>query len=294
MFNQYFGQYLLNTKKLTAQQLAEVMNYERSVRVKLGVLAVDAKFMTAKQVETVHHLQRLCDKRFGELAVDQGYLTCAQLEDLLENQHCRHLSLSQAILDKEYLTLAELEDVLADYKQKNQLTQKQLEESFTNDSDQINKEVLDFTEAGAQGKIYQDYIGVLQRNIIRFLDVDPVIGKNEKVRTASNKWLIYQKIVGEINLFTGIAMEDEALLAIARQYSGEVLPEIDELAKDSAAEFLNMVNGIFCVNASEQGIELDLQLQKIVQNEMPALENGYRIPINLSIGAIDVIVAAVE
>lgn len=293
MFNQYFGQYLLNTKKLTAQQLAEVMNYERSVRVKLGVLAVDAKFMTAKQVETVHHLQRLCDKRFGELAVDQGYLTCTQLEDLLENQHCRHLSLSQAIVDKEYLTLAELEEVLVDYKLKNQLSQKQLEESFTNGSDQINKEVLDFTEAGAQGQIYQDYVGVLQRNIIRFLDVDPVISKNEKISTVANQWLIYQKIVGEISLFTGIAMNDEALLAIARQYSGEFLPEIDELAKDSAAEFLNMVNGIFCVNASEQGMELDLQLQKIVQTEMPALENGYRIPINLSVGTIDVIVAEV-
>jgi len=291
MFNQHFGQYLLNEKKITSEQLVEVMEYERSARIKLGVLAINAGFMTALQVENVHHLQRIKDKRFGELAVEEGYLTYAQLEDLLENQHCRHLGLSQVIVDKGYLSLAELEEVLVKYKGDTQHTDEELDRM---DFDEAARKLLDFSSDGAQGEVYQDYVALLQRNIIRFLDVAPLIGKNESVNVITSQWLIYQRIAGEINLFTGLAMDDAALLEIACKYSGEALTEIDELAKDSVAEFLNMVNGIFCVNASNQGMELDLQLQKVVNDQMPALEKGYRIPITLSFGKIDVIVAVGE
>jgi len=289
MFNQHFGQYLLNHQKITAKQLIEVMDYERSVRVKLGVLAINAGLMTGAQVETVHQLQRLKDKRFGELSVEQGYLTYAQLEDLLQNQHSRHLGLSQVIIDKEYLTLEQLEAALISYKQDSRPSGEQLQTMDVMDLGQT-----DFTAAGSQGKVYHDYMGLLQRNIIRFLDANPVIGKNELVGHTVSPWLIQQKITGEINLFTGLAMDDATLLAIARQYSGEPLTEINELAKDSATEFLNMVNGIFCVNASNQGVELDLQLQEIAPNQMPMFKNGYRIPINLSFGKMHLILSVGE
>ena len=291
MFNQHFGQYLLNHKKITAAQLIEVMDYERSVRVKLGVLAINAGLMTGAQVETVHHLQRIKDKRFGELAVEQGYLTYAQLEDLLQSQHSRHLGLSQVIIDKKYLTLEQLEAVLISYKEDSELSAEQLQSKDIMNLDQAGAMLLDFAAAGSQQKVYHDYIGLLQRNIVRFLDADPVLSKSEPIGHTVSKWLVHQTITGEINLFTGLAMDEVTLLEIARHYSGEVLTEIDELAKDSAAEFLNMVNGIFCVNASNQGVELDLQLQKIVQNQMPVFKQGYRIPIDLIFGKIDVILS---
>jgi len=291
MFNQYFGQYLLNNHKLTTEQLAEVMNYERSVRVKLGVLAMNASFMTAEQVEIVHHMQRVQDKRFGELAVEQGYLTYNQLEDLLENQHCRHLSLSQAIVDKGYLTLAELEEVLTSYKQQSQVGDDSCEVIDGSDAEQEAPHlVLDFEAVGAQGDVYRDYVALLQRNILRFLDADSVLGKPEAIVETTSQWLVYQQITGEINLFTGLSMDDQTLLTIACQYSGEVLTEIDDLAKDSVAEFLNMVNGIFCVNLSNQGIELDLELQKVIYKESFTVNHGYRIPMHLSFGTIHVIV----
>lgn len=291
MVNQYFGQYLLSKNKITTQQLVEVMDYERSVRVKLGVLAINAGFMTAKQVENVYQLQRVKDQRFGELAVAQEYLTYAQLEDLLENQHCRHLALSQVLVDKNYLTLAQLEELLTSYKLENELSEEEVEANDTVELAQVSQVLLDFSAAGAQGQVYLEYMGLLQRNIVRFLHTDPLIGKNEVITDEKCQWLIHQSIAGEINLFTGLAMDDETLLAIARHYSGEVLETIDELAKDSVAEFLNMVNGIFCVNASNQGMELDLQLQKVVHNQMPKIAQGYRIPITLSFGKIDVFLA---
>lgn len=292
MFNQHFGQYLLSKNKITSTQLVEAMDYERTARVKLGVLAINADFMTADQVEKVHQLQRVKDKRFGELAVEQGYLTYAQLEDLLENQNCRHLGLSQVLIDKEYLTLVKLEESLASYKVENKLSEEQVKSIDKMDFDTGGPLIVDFSAVGAQGKIYEDYIALLQRNIVRFLDGTPLLGKNELVSNNTYQWLIHQSIGGDLSFFTGLAMDDATLLAIARKYSGEVLTEIDDLAKDSAAEFLNMVNGIFCVNASNKGMELDLKLQKIVHNQMPELKNAYHIPITLSLGKIDVLLAA--
>lgn len=291
MFNQYFGQYLLSKNKITADQLLEVVDYERSVKVKLGLLAMNANFMTAEQVEKIHELQRVKDQRFGELAVAQGYLTYAQLEDLLETQHCRHLGLSQIIFDKGYLTLAELETILASYKVDNQLAKEQEQNSCNMDLDQTARLILDFSAAGAQGEVYQDYIALLQRTIVRFLDTAPLLNAVEPAVNSTYQWLIHQSITGEVNLFTGLAMDDDTLLTIARRYSGEVLTEIDELAKDSVAEFLNMVNGIFCVNASNKGMELELQLQKIVHNQILAPRDVYYIPITLSFGKIDVLLA---
>jgi CheY-specific phosphatase CheX len=289
MFNQYIGQYLLNKNKITADQLVEVMNYARSVRVKLGVLAINVGFMTAEQVEKVHQLQRVKDQRFGELAVDQGFLTNAQLESLLENQNCIEMGLSQALVDKKYLTFAQLEEILASYKVNHEGSKEQVQDIDTMGVDQAGKLVLDFAAAGEQGKIYQEYIALLQRNIMRFLDSDSLLGRNEPVGEVVHQWLVHQNIEGETNLFTGLAMDDATLLVIARKYSGEILPEIDELAKDSVAEFLNMVNGIFCVNASNQGMELDLQLQKIVHNQISPLKKGYSIPVTLSFGKIQVL-----
>lgn len=70
MFSLYFGQYLLNENYLTQSQLKSALEYQKSVRLKLGVLAINAGYMNAEQVSQVHQMQTKVDKRFGELAVD--------------------------------------------------------------------------------------------------------------------------------------------------------------------------------------------------------------------------------
>ena len=69
------------------------------------------------------------------------------------------------------------------------------------------------------------------------------------------------------------------------------MPVIDTLAKDSIAEFLNVNNGIFIVNMSDRGIELDLTPQTVQHSPNLRLLNGCRIPLTLSIGKIDLLLA---
>jgi hypothetical protein len=293
MINQYFGQYLFNKGILTAKQLFDVLAHERSVRVKLGVLAINAEVMTAIQVEKIHQLQRHKDKLFGELAIENGYLTHAQLEELLEGQrHCQ-ISLSQAIIDQGYLNLTQLEQALTDYRQENRISNDQWQQALdVVDYTQIARLFLDLKAAGALEEVYYDYIGLLMRNVMRFLNEYPVVDESRPFDGLVNNWLISQYINGAVSLFTGLAMDDATLLAMARGYSGEELSVLDEVAKDSVAEFLNVVNGVFCVNASNQGANLNLEPRTIVQCSELTLENSYCIPVKLPFGTVNLILAA--
>lgn len=291
MFNQYFGQYLFNRGILTAEQLREALTHDQAVRLKMGVLAVNAGFMTADQVEQIHEMQRTKDKRFGELAIEQGYLTLPQMEELLEVQRRRQLTLSQAIVDLGYLRLQELEQVLKDYREQSKFDIQQWQALEASDYDDISRILLDFHSAGSMGEVYYEYVALFLRNIIRFLNEDPLLEHAEEVDGITIHRLVSQSICGEVELFTGLTADDATLLEIGRRYSGEELTALDELALDSVAEFLNVVNGVFCVNASDEGIELDLHPQEIAQEEKISLQKGFRISIYLSFGKLNLFLA---
>lgn len=292
LLNQYFGQYLLNKGILQAEQLSEALILERSVRVKLGVLAINTGLMNAAQVEAVHEMQKAKDKKFGELAIDMGYLTLVQLEELLEIQRNGQMSLSQAVVDLGFLDLASLEQALTNYKAESQLTSEQWQTLNEADYEQAAHLFLDFSAVGGIGEIYYDYTALFLRSIVRFLNDAPVLqANNGACDYQTPKWLVTQNIVGEVGLVTGIAMNDHTFLEIARRYSQEELTEIDELAECSVAEFLNVVNGIFCVNASDQGVNLDLQPQIVKKDCTIKLNKGYCIPVDLGFGRVELILA---
>lgn len=291
MFSKYFGQYLLNKGILTPDQLAAASHLEHSVRVKLGVLAINNGQMSAAQVEEVHELQRSRDCKFGEIAIEKGYMTQMQLDDLLESQKRRQISLSQAIIDKGFMTLTQLERALASYKEDSKLTTEQFDALQSSDTDSIVKIFVDFSEYGAVGNIHANYVSLLVRNIVRLLNDSAILSRKLPLENKIDGWLISQNIVGSGTMFTGLVMDDHVLLEAARRFSEEDLTTIDILTKDSMAEFLNVHNGIFIVNMSDKGTELDLTPQTVQKNVNLNLLNGCRIPITLSFGTMDLLLA---
>lgn len=71
MFDQIFGNYLVHAGRISKEQLTEVIEYEKTVRVKLGLIAVAEKLMTKAQSDEVNKLQAIMDKRFGDIAVEK-------------------------------------------------------------------------------------------------------------------------------------------------------------------------------------------------------------------------------
>jgi hypothetical protein len=292
MLDQYFIHYLLNKGTLTNEQVYEVLKHERSARVKLGLLAMNAGLMTAAQVEEVHHLQRIQDKQFGALAVEKGFLSNGQLTSLLETQGRGHLPVMQAVVDKGYLSLAQLAEHLAAFRRDNELTEEEWKTSQPVDTDKIIRLLLDFPAAGDMAEIYYDYISLLFRNIVRFLDDNPVIIWPLPANDSNpQNWVVRQAMAGDVSISTGLAMAESVLLEVASRFSGELLRQVDELAIDSVAEFLNVHNGVFGGNLSELGIAVDLQPQQIDQAADGDAKTGYRVSIGLSFGQLDVLLS---
>ena len=287
MYNQFFGQFLLQKGLLNAQQLCRLFQDESSVRVKLGVLAVDKSWMTAVQVQEIHDSQKAADKRFGDLAIEKGYLTEAQVEELLQTQRSGHLSLSQAILDQGMLSLAELTPVLELYKR---------EAGSNPDGDQYDylaERCL--AELGQTDDLSAKYIGLFMRNIIRSLQVQPVLEKAVAFDgTIQGRFISQQLQLQYHNLLTGLALSDESIIQIASLYSREQLTAVDELALDAAAEFLNLHNGLFSVNLGNSDVEALMLPQQIELSPKYAVKQGYAISIVIPLGRLTLIIAKLE
>lgn len=290
MYTQYFGNYLLNKGLIKPEQLAEALEYQRSVHLKLGVLAVNAAYMTPEQVEAVHNMQKKVDRKFGELAIELGYINEEQLKTLLNTQRQGHLMLGQVLTDRHYFTLEQLKSALEGYKRESGMSNRQFNVIGQDDEDGLGQTFRNLGE-NTLSKVYGDYVTLLVRNIIRFIDDNPTVEINILSGGYRSEWYIYQEIFGSIRMTTGIACDNRAFMELASRYAGEKLTEADELAQASVGEFLNLHNGIFLVNMSNNGIELEMKPQTVVEGyKTESADKAYIITCRLNWGKFDLII----
>lgn len=289
MFSQYFGHYLLNRELITREQLADALELQKSVHVKLGVIAVDEGYMTPSQVEEVHEKQKQMDKRFGEIAVELGYLTNEQVDALIFNQKQGHLFLAQALVDREYMTIEQFGAALNDYKKENSLSDDQFEAIRSGSIELLVENVLATKDAEKKEK-YGQYLSLFAKNMIRFIDDQVYLEVAALADPQPENWLVRQVIVGEAPLFTAIGADDEVFLHIASIYAEEDLTEVDEIAEDAVSEFLNLHNGIYLVNMSNWGTELTMNPQEVMKN---ATVSGdvFHVSVNTSKGSFQLILS---
>jgi hypothetical protein len=286
MFSQFFAQYILNQGLLTPSQVQEVLESRRGVQVKLGVLAINQGFLTAVQVEEIHRLQHTVDKRFGEIALDEGYLSEEQLMILLDTQENDHLNFGQALVDKGFMDLEQLEHVLENYKRASSLNQQ-------SDLSQYKKTIrtqLNFSQEAENVEMYYDYISLFLRAMIRFLDTSPLLLSTMHGQD-QNRWFASQSMTGDVTLHSSFTAEDSVLLELARRYSDEEIGEMNELAIDSIGEFLNVTNGLFCINLSNMGLDLDLHPQTVTRGAAFLRKTNYTAVIDTGFGKINLVLA---
>lgn len=287
MFTQYFGQYLLNKEYLTLEKLHDGLECQKDTRLKLGVLAVNAGYMTADDADKINEAQKRSDKRFGELAVEMLYLKEEQVEELLSSQKFEHLILGQVLVDKEYMTLQEFEKAINEYKKDYSISDKEFEAIQKDDVNEIVNTFIKF-EGTKNEKVLKDYLALFTRNLIRFIDTEAIIKEVVKLEEYDGKWVARQDIKGEINLSTFIEAEEHSFIKFASKYAQEELNTVDEMVEASVGEFLNLHNGIFLVNMSNEGLELELTPQEVYSNIR--VDNVYKVSIELSFGKINILI----
>lgn len=291
MFTQLFGSYLLNKKLVTIEQLKDALEFQKTVHLKLGVMAVNSGFMSAEDVYAVHNMQSKADMKFGELAIEMGLLDKEKLGILLSTQKSGHLLLGQAMVDRMYMTLEQFEDALNNYKKDHSLTNEQFKSLQNEDIDAIVNAFYSF-ESANDNKLYKSYFALLIRDVVRFIDDDFRPLEIIPIKDHKVEWIASQEITGEANFYTAIAADEKVFVSFASKFAKESYISNDDYAQAAVSEFLNLNNGLFLVNMSNDNVELELTPQIVVNDKtLTALSDAFCIPILFSFGKVDFIIS---
>jgi len=247
------GNYLVETGKITKEQLTEVINKQDSVRVKLGLLAVSEGMMTTQQAEEVGLLQAEQDKRFGDIAVEVGYLTQDQVTRLLKKQGGAYLSFMQNLMDEDLIDMDEIDLLVNDFKASFNYSNSDFEAIKSDEVDRILPFLLP-----EEALEYQDLISMVVRTMIRLIDRHLYLGQAAMVDALPDEPLALQKVEGEDGFFACFSERNGALLKMCRIYGQEEFASLDMDALDAAGELLNCSNGLYVSEVSKSGRTLEL------------------------------------
>jgi hypothetical protein len=261
MFSQFFGHYLLENQKITAEQFSSCMNYIKANRVKLGLIAENEGLLTRNQANELNYLQMQSDKRFGDLAVEKGYLTDADVTYLVGRQGNPYLIFVQALEENDILSRDEIDAALASFQSDSRYSDDVLHAIQDGDIEGMLPAFVDTEDSH-----YTSLIGLALRNIVRFISSYIRVEKGQFVSSLDARYIAYQHTVGDRDGFLGFCSNDDGILALADGYAKEDFDMVDEDALDSVCEFTNCVNGLYATELSYQDIAIDMEPPEFLFN----------------------------
>lgn len=292
MYTQFFGNFLLSKGILTSEELLAAMEKQASVHIKLGTLAIHQGLLTASEVDKIVIIQTHADKKFGEIAIEEGYLTEDEVEGLLAAQKPDYLLLGQILIEEGKLTNSDFENLISDYQSQNEIYEFNSDNEMRNMVFRLLSNVCQFDNT-ISSETTIDYLRLLFTNLIRFIGndftpLDPIMCDDYPTN-----YCVVQYIFGKISIRAAIDMDEETGVVFASRYADETFREFDEYAKASLEDFMNLHNGLFNVNMSnERSIELTLCPPEIHNNDVISFESGSHIfPIIFPFGTVNFILA---
>lgn len=295
MFTQFFGNYLLTQGAITQEELFSAMKKLAGTRMRLGTLAIHAGYMTASEVNEIFIEQTHTDKKFGELAVEQGYLTDDQVAELLSAQSPDFLLLGQILVDDGVISNSDFEHYISDYRAQNEM----LDLDLTKESHKIVSKLLKKFFVASEippTRFGVMYIELLFNNFVRFLGEDFTILTCSEINAYPIERCIKQSVVGDYSISSYISMDDSTATQFASRYVGDAFTEFDEYVQASMEDFLNLHNGLFIVNVSnEASMDLSISTPENVEERIIDFENrSYHFPILYSFGTVNFIIEVVK
>jgi len=252
MFELFFGNYLVENTLITKKQLLEVLEIQKTSRVKLGLIAVSKNMLTPSQTYEINMLQATLDKRFGDIAIEKGFLSKTQVLSLARYQKNPYLLLVQTLSEKDMMSMEDIENALKKFKVEYNLSDEEIEAMQNDNVDTIISVFIDIDKPHVK-----DIIAITLRSIIRFINTSVYFSPPKFETEKRFKFLSAQCLKGDINVFIGFEGDND-LLAIANPYAKENFSEIDEDALDAICEFINCISGLFASSLSYKNHNLEL------------------------------------
>lgn len=287
MYAQFFGNYLLSRGVVTREQLLDVLQKKSVTKIKLGTLAIHAGYMTANEVDRIIILQTHQDKRFGELAISEGYMTEEQVTNLLLQQEPDFLLLGQALVEEGIIDNQKLQDLIINYQSDNELD----DFNYSKETRETIQHLVEnfFVLAERPLSPYEiSFFQLLFNNLIRFIGEDFTLVNPSECKEYPTNYCVSQKLNGKFSVRTYLDIPESSCIDFASRYVGEPFSEFDEYVRSSLDDFLNLHNGLFNVNMSnEYALELELDPPVVERNSLLTFENEcYLLPIVYPFGTL--------
>ena len=287
MFGHIVGRFLVEQKMISQETLEEVLDAQRKVRVKLGLIAVSEKLLTQEQSDKINRKKALEDKRFGDIAVEMGYLTESQVSRLLQLQGNPYLTFIQAMTEKGVMTLEEIENAIDLYRRENGLTNTDLEAFKSGDMDRMLPLYV-----RTENPLVSGLVGVAVRTIVRLIDSEISIEPSYNSYSYEFENIAVQGVTGDHSMLLGLAGENGNLLTIADVFAKEEFSSMDLFAFDAVCEFINCINGLYASSLSTQGIMVDMVPPTYYQaGQLRAQDKLLIVPVYIKNRKIRIIIA---
>ncbi len=268
MYSQFFGNYLLSKHVVPTEQLLRAIEEQHMKHIKLGTLAIHAGLMTAAEVDSIVIRQTHEDKRFGELAIEEGFLTREQVNSLLDQQTPDYLLIGQYLVDNGALTNTELESLITSYQEENEISNLEHTNIQKENLHSLIRNLFLITDTDIPEYLFK-YLTLLINNLIRFIGEDFTPLNPSLCSEYLTSYCSTQIINGEFSMTSFFDMQEDTAIAFASRYIKEKFEEFDEYVQASIEDFLNLHNGLFNVNVSnEDSVELFLNPPVSMENTL--------------------------
>lgn len=253
MFDQIFGNYLVEIGEISLKQMIDGISAAKNTRVKLGTIAIAEKLMTIEQADEVNKLQAVMDCRFGDIAVERGYLTDEQVGNLLKKQGNSYMALIESLISLNCTTYETIEAALKKYQDENGFSNSDMDDLISCDIDRVVRLFLPSNE-----ELSDRHCALAIRTLTRIINSGAYVMKAYFTDELAVSNVALQKLEGDHQITTAFAGTDNALLAIANPFADEEFESVDLDALDAVGEFVNCVNGLFASEVSKENMDLDM------------------------------------
>ncbi len=251
MKQKFFGQYLVEKKIITEEQLREALKLQKDKEKKFGEIAVSKKYLTEHQVNRIHYKQQKIDKLFGKLAVQMGYLSKQQVDEILNIQNELHLFLGEILISNGFTDESVIETELKKYLQDQKVI--------------VPKDIGLLVEHQYTPFIVT-YVDFVLKLFKRLADIGGKIGKAVlKEEKPENHFVsVFIEIKGSIDAVFVMSFSKEVVIELAEKIFGQKI-EDEEMAIDGAGEFLNIVCGNVATAMSKEGKKITIGVPEVIK-----------------------------
>ena len=142
-------------------------------------------------------------------------------------------------------------------------------------------------------ELYEEYIVLLMNDLIRFVGDDfTPLTPEFKLIPKPDEYVTSQGIEGVLKANTSLVAEEKVLVDFSSRYADEEFSTFDEFVEASACDFMNLHNGLFTVNVSnDHEIELTLTPPVTVKGSTcEGFTEAIALPIQYTFGTVTFVI----